>query len=407
LEYRTYNPERDKDAVHRIWKETGWIEDDDYESMDLILEHHSVIVADVNDRAECLVESVQADIDYLSRRLLLSVISSVTTSLVARKSKLALRLTAQRLALDAADSAAVSALGVFDQGFYNKLGFGNGCYVIRHRFSPSLLRIDVTPRVPLRLGKEDWERIHRARLKRMRGHGSVSIFSPFFTRAELMEKTSFGLGYQDDGGELTHLLWMEGLGKDYGPFRINMMVYRTWDQFRELLALVRTFGDQINLVRIFEPPGVQLQDFLERPFFIRRITEKSQSENNCWAESFFQWRILDLQKCLTEIHLPGKPVRFNLRLTDPVVKYLDSGTPWRGVGGEYTVTLGEECSVGAGEEKSLPTLECSVNAFTRLWLGILTAEGLSVSDDFRAPEGLIRRLDNLLRLPAPQPNWMF
>ena len=26
MKYRNYNPKRDKDAVHRIWREAGWLE---------------------------------------------------------------------------------------------------------------------------------------------------------------------------------------------------------------------------------------------------------------------------------------------------------------------------------------------------------------------------------------------
>ena len=28
MKIRTYNPEKDKTAVHRIWRETGWLEKD-------------------------------------------------------------------------------------------------------------------------------------------------------------------------------------------------------------------------------------------------------------------------------------------------------------------------------------------------------------------------------------------
>jgi hypothetical protein len=79
---------------------------------------------------------------------------------------------------------------------------------------------------------------------------------------------------------LTHFIWIYGLGKEHGPYRVNLTVYRSREQLRELLALIKSFGDQIDLVRMFEPPDVQLQDFLERPFQMRRMTEKAKNENS-------------------------------------------------------------------------------------------------------------------------------
>ncbi len=53
--FRTYNPKRDKKAVHEIWKEVGWIDGDDFKPMDTLIESTLTLVADANKRAECLV----------------------------------------------------------------------------------------------------------------------------------------------------------------------------------------------------------------------------------------------------------------------------------------------------------------------------------------------------------------
>ncbi|NQT88677.1 hypothetical protein HQ560_18065 [bacterium] len=60
-----------------------------------------------------------------------------------------------------------------------------------------------------------------------------------------------------------------------------------------------------------------------------------------------------------------------------------------------------------GEADSLPTLDATVNAFSRLWLGVRPASGLAVTDQLSGPPELLAALDAILRLPTPQPDWMF
>ncbi|MDP8238430.1 MAG: GNAT family N-acetyltransferase [Candidatus Hatepunaea meridiana] len=168
MNYRNYNPEKDKKAVNRIWQEIGWIEKDNPKPMDILIESARAIVADINNEPECLVISLPGDIDYLGEKLSFSGIAGVTTSLIARKQHLAGRLTATRIALDATEGALVSGLGMFEQGYYDKLGYGTGPYEHIIRFSPSSLNIDIKPRVPSRITKEDWQQVHQSRLKRLR-----------------------------------------------------------------------------------------------------------------------------------------------------------------------------------------------------------------------------------------------
>ena len=99
-------------------------------------------------------------------------------------------------------------------------------------------------------------------------------------------------------------------------------------------------------------------------------------------------------------------VRFNLCLDDPIERYLNGGT-WRGVGGDYVVTLGGESHAAPGGEVALPTLAASVGAFTRLWLGVRPATGLAVTDDLAGPPDLLAQLDRVLCLPEPKPDWDF
>lgn len=123
---RTYNPEKDRDAVHRIWREIGWLEDGLEESMDIFLSSGDVMVADIEGEAECLVMTIPGSMRYLSEELPFCCVASVGTSRLARRQGLAQKTTARALALSATHGSLVAGLGVFEQGFYNKLGFGTG-----------------------------------------------------------------------------------------------------------------------------------------------------------------------------------------------------------------------------------------------------------------------------------------
>jgi len=408
MKYRIYDPEKDKKAVNRIWLETGWIKKDDPKPMDILIEGSRTIVADINDNPECLVVSALGDIDYLGEKLSFSGIGGVTTSLIARKQKLAGHLTATRIALDVLDGAIVCGLGMFEQGYYDKLGFGTGSYENIIHFSPSTLNIDVIPRVPDRITPEDWQEVHNSRLKRLRKHGSLNFHLPAPTRAEMhWIKTGFGYGYRNSKGELTHHIWMSGQGKEHGPFRLSWLNYQNYNQFLELLALLKSFGDQVHLVTLIEPSGIQFQDFLNKPFHYRSISEKSNFQNAMRSTAWWQMRICNLEECMKFTHLVGEEVSFNLILDDPIERFLDDDSEWGGISGRYIVTLGENSGAEKGYNDNLPTMKASVGAFTRMWLGVLPATGLVVSDQLSGDNELLKRLDKLIRLPYPKIDWEF
>jgi hypothetical protein len=118
-------------------------------------------------------------------------------------------------------------------------------------------------------------------------------------------------------------------------------------------------------------------------------------------------RICDVGACLAATKLQGEPVRFNLDLSDPIEDLLDEEWDWRGVGGEYVVTLGAESAATTGHESGLPTLRASIGAFTRMWLGVRPVTGLATTDDLEGPGDLLADLDRVLRLPTPKPDWDF
>lgn len=410
--FRLYDKSRDRECVHRLLREVGWLIDDKEEAHDDIIGADKAHIAEMNGEAECLVCTAPGTIRHVSADIPLSGVTGVATSRIARRRGLAGRLTAHSIAQSVADGAVVSGLGMFEQGFYNKLGYGTGTYEHRitiepHRF---LLPSD-RPRVPVRLTMNDFERIHECRLNRLRLHGACSFTPARLTRFEMaITKNGFGLGYEETpGGPLTHTLWA-GARTDVetGPYTVRWLEYQTREQFMELMLLLRDLADQVYAIRITEPPDIQLQDCIQRPIEQRRIARAIDADAFFDTLAYWQMRICKVEECLKLTHLPGTDeVRFNLVLTDPIERMLPDDAPWRGVAGEYVVTIGPECHAERCSDSSLPTMRASVNAFTRLWLGVRPPSGLSTTDDIDAPQQLLEQLDWTMRLPTPHIDWDF
>jgi len=407
---RRYDHDTDREAVQRIWREVGWLKEGQEKAMDTFVQANRGYVAELNGEAETLVLTAPGTLRYVNRDLSMCAVTAVTTSRVARKQGLAGRLTAKAIAESVAEGALVAGLGMFEQGFYNRLGFGTGGYEHWVAFDPANLRITKRPRPPQRITEQDWQEAHAASLNRMRGHGACNLLPPGLTQAELMwSKKSFGLGYRNGpDGAISHYLWCWVDEAEFGPYRISWMNYQTYDQLLELLGVVKGLGDQVRLFKMREPPGIQLQDLIKHPFRQRIVTEKSKYESSMRARAYWQMRICDLAGCLAQTHLPGgEAIRFGLHLKDPIAALLDDDAPWRGVAGDYVVTLGPESSATPGQDDSLPTLTSSVGAFTRLWLGVRPATGLAVTDELAGPADLLSALDWAIRLPNPKPDWDF
>ena len=411
--FRKFNAETDGDAAFRIWLEVGWAEKDKRALVDRYFAANDVLVAEIEGVAECLVLTTPSDLRYLDETLPLLAVTGVTTSRIARKLGFASRLAAKAMANGAEAGHKLASLGMFEQGFYNRLGFGTGCLETEYSFDPNQLLVGNPSRPPRRLTTEDFAMIHTARLNRLRRHGAVSIFSPDITKTDIEDSTNgFGLGYFDgEDGSLSHYLWVSAKDVGHGPYTIRWMAYRTWAEFQELLTLVKALGEQIRSVRLSEPAGIQLQDFLKQPFLYRQLTAKGKYESTVRSRAYWQSRILDLEGCLAQTHLKGewngKPLRFNLKLSDPIEALLDETATWRGCAGDYVVTLGKESGAECGTDSGLPTLTASVGAFTRLWLGVLPAIGLAVSDELSGEPELLEALDWTLKLPTPKPDWDF
>ncbi|MHC4971793.1 MAG: GNAT family N-acetyltransferase [Planctomycetota bacterium] len=415
MELRAYDPERDFESFFRLFVEAGWAKDTEREreSNALYTACGRVLVGDLGGEVESYASTHQGRMLHLDSELPLSVVSGVITGRVARQRGLALRLTAEAIAADAVErGAAVAMLGIFDQGFYDRLGFGTGPYDAYAAFDPAEISVKEKPTAPpVRLGADDWERVHAARMARRSVHGSIVVDDPRWTQQELLRREgAIGLGFEDPGsGEITHHLFAMPQGGHSGAWNVAWLVYRNPRQMRELMTLLASMADQLKLVRLIEPPGLQIQSLVNRPFRRRGLSEGGKFEATSRVFAWWQARILDLEACVAGTRLPGgESVTFGLVLSDPVTEYLMPATreKWSGVAGEWTVTLGPESRAERGVSNGLPLLRTSVGTFTRLWLGAARPTDLAfLATDLDAPPDLLAQLDRVLRLPFPRPDW--
>lgn len=409
MKYRQYDHKRDKKAVQRIRREIGWLEKGKEEIANFHIKSGRSIIAEIDNEAECFATAVPGSIRYLNEELPFSGITGVATSRIARRQGLAKQLTAMMVAMEAFEGALVSGLGVFEQGYYDQIGFGTGSYEHFIAFDPSQLNISTKPRLPRRITTDNWAMVHSARLSRFRNHGSCNLNPPEITKAAMLSiKNGFGLGYGDNlTNELTHHFWCRADNVEQGPYNIEWITFQTGEQFLELMALIRNLGDQVHLVKMHEPPGIQLQDLLKKPLRQYRVTEKSKFQSIMQAAAYWQVRICNLSECMAQTHLQGDKVRFNLRLSDPIDSLLDKKAPWHGLTGNYVVRLGPSSGIETGIDKTLPTLVATIGAFTRMWLGVRPATSLAITDQLSAPQELLEKLDWTLRLPEPKLDWDF
>ena len=146
---RRYDETRDLKAIERIWFECGWLENAEQAAyLKDFLSVGECLTATIGDAAECSVHTLPGSICYLDERLEMCAVTAVTTSRVGRKQGFAQQLTAQQIANAAGNGAEIATLGMFEQGFYDRLGFGTGSYEHRLVFDPATLIVDMPYRSP-------------------------------------------------------------------------------------------------------------------------------------------------------------------------------------------------------------------------------------------------------------------
>jgi GNAT superfamily N-acetyltransferase len=411
---RPTRPTRPEDlaAVQRIWREVGWVDDDDEAAAiePFLAGTSAARVAVLDGEAEASATVHAGRLLHTATDLPTAVVSSITVSRVGRKQGLARTLLAEVLQDAAADGAVVSILGMFEQGFYDTVGYGTGDEMLFHRFDPSSLSDALPHRAPVRLATSDHVEVAACMATRRRTHGGVAIDDPAMRAAELAwMKPGFGLGYRDDAGTLTHFLWCRTKGEN-GPYTVTAWAWQDDQQLRELLGLLRSFGDQVRTVRVEEPAELQLEVLVTQPNQQLIARRGGEHESGTIADAWWQARILDVPACVAALRTAGPTVAFDLELTDPATRWTALRPQgWQGVAGHWRVTLGPNGSTAEPglPRDGVPGLRCSVNAFTRLWLGVRPPTTLATTDDLVATPGLLADLDAALRLPRPHPGMDF
>lgn len=404
---RPYNPETDNDAIWRIWVEIGWLEpSDSVDGIAWTFADGQAFVGEVNGTPEVSINAVPGTIRHGTTDVPLSTITALTASRVARRQRVGSALVGRSVADARARGALASSLGIFDQGYYDKFGFGTGPYENSSAFDPASLTLPPPDRDPRRLTPDDAQEMLAAMQRRMLPHGQVRLEYPGEVRAGMAwEAASSAFGFETDG-VLTHFFYgkMEG---EFGPLVVFDLVYENAEQLLELLGFIAGFADQTTAVRLSNDPSViVLHDFIERPFRHRQVTSGSTTPLQTTSRQWWQIRLNDVAAALSVLETEHE-LTFGLAVTDPIEPYLPADSSWTGESGTYVVDLGPTTTCRADDTGDLPTVTCSINALTRWWLGVASASTLAASDDFAGPPELLAELDRAVRLPTPHAGAVF
>lgn len=404
--FRDYDKEKDKKDAYRLWLESGWVEDEkkDKKSFDAFVDCSYSKVVEHNGAPECLVISTPGTMVFGMEELKLNAIAAVTVGRVLRKQGAAAKLLASMLKDGFDQGFDVAGLGMFEQGFYNRLGFATMGYEQWISFDPARLKIYKKGGAPIRLGYNDWKEMHECICSRIKQHGFITLDRPEILKGELgWLKNFFALGYRKNG-KLTHYITFSTEDVEHGPYTVNWMSYQNYDQFLELLGIIKSLEDQVRSIEMKEPAFIQMQDFIDRPFQLRMITEKGKKESTVSSIAYQQLRICNLKKCIEKVHYEGKSYSFNLSLTDPLLDFIEDEN-FKGSSGNYTVSIGEESSITEGLSDGLPLIKGSINGFSRLWIGVISARTISLSEDLQIDKSLIQCLDKTFYRPDVKSDW--
>ena len=415
LSIRPYDPDRDLESISRIMLDVGWQKPSERaERMAARRRFYDAaagFVAELDGSVECYVSTMAGTYQYRDTPLPFAGVTGVVTSRVARKQGLASRTTAKALAHQGREGAVVAGLGIFDQGFYNKLGFGTAAYDHFATIDPASLTVPYCRRTPVRLSAADAAEMHAARLTRLVRHGSVTLSAQESTiQRTLGSESDFGLGFRDETtGELTHHLWVSATNINAGPYHVSWMSYRTVAQLIELLGLLRNLGDQVYAVWLAEPPGIQLQDFIDRPLRRHRQGRRGEFETSINAAAQFQYRIVDVPSAMNaavaSFRRRGATLpAFTMQVLDSASRYLSAEDGWTGCGGVFRV--GPDGAQPAEPDASVD-LKIGIGDLTRLWLGVVPATTLRDTGAATVDEELAQTLDDAFDGPVPHTDWFY
>ncbi len=402
--------EKDLEQCVRMFREVGWMEgeDSDKDVFNSFASDSRVNIVELGGEAEVIALTREGSLRFQKKDIPMAGVTGVVASRVARTQGWPLRVTAHSIAETVQHGAAISVLGMFDQGYYDKLGFGSLPYHRITTVDPTAFNVPKLTRTPVRLSKDDAKELHDCRLRRLRVHGSCNMHGVGITESEMMwdAKGIFGLGFRDDGDVLTHFVVCKPKG-EHGPYSVWYIAYETHAQFIELLSLLKSLSVQVHGIRMADPPHLQLQDFLNTPFATQRARKGGDFDLNPLSCAWMQIRMNDVATCMGAMSMRCEPITFQLTLIDPIEQYLPEDSSWRGESGDWIVTIGASSEAVRGRDESLPTLDATMGGLSRLWIGALPASSLRAAGQLQGDDTLIQTLDDSILLPTPAIDWDF
>lgn len=462
MEFRVVNAKPDLEQLKLLWKDAAWdAELEDYEAaLRHLIPHTHSLVADDDRGIAAVVASMGGEFQFLESSLPMSVVLSVLSAAHARRQGHSAELLTILLQQEQTRGAVVAVLGAFDQGYYDKLGFGTGGYDPVMVMNPAALRIPSHARRALdhpsvrirRITNADSEALFASWVRHKRYHGACTAKNVGFVSAMMhgMAGQGFGLAICEGSGTNEHIA-AHFFGKRLGEGKLDILwaCADTPARYLQLLEVIHRLSDQLEQVKLTPPPYIALHDLLARPLRDGIVhTGHPFDDALLW-----QLRILDIPRAIHAVRLPiAETVHFTLRITDPVEKYAPAD--WTGCAGDYAVQLGEESRCvplksqgeswgnaqqgewgetregawsesrgntqggargntqdnaqdNAQEAQGEAVLDASIGAFSRFWSGALRPSALSHSDHFHASEELIAQLERVYSVPTPFRMWEF
>ena len=153
------------------------------------MEHSRGWVAEVNGESECLVITDPGILRHQDEDLSCSCITGVTTSRVVRRQGLRVGSWRRRSLKTPRQGSWFPHWGCSSRVITTSSDSQRPIRV-SVLFDPAAIKVYTKPRIPKRLGLDNWEAVYTSRTRRFRSHGAVSVLNPHHVKADMMGLTT-------------------------------------------------------------------------------------------------------------------------------------------------------------------------------------------------------------------------